>query len=203
MEEFAKFLISSFPPLIIYGILVLLFPEKVQKWASMLWYSLSKLGSFFSFAHKKAVKLDIQGSLNDYVNHISKDVPQMKKMKVKVEYVDEHTSRKSFLADDQAILRLRKNDTKDCNFVHGAYLYVSTSLLYHVKRYVSRAQRDSIDLYVTTKLLEKEKPNIVAHFLDEYLHPSLMEKNLKKPFTIISYLTLMKVDCFILCYWKN
>jgi len=84
------------------------------------------------------------------------------------------------ISEKLEILRAAFFDPLECNFVHGAYLYVSTSLLYRVKRYISRAQRDSIDLYVTTKLLEREKPNIVGYFLDKYLHPNLMKSKSKR-----------------------
>lgn len=157
--------------------MVLLIPEKIEKWSAMFWYC---LGSFFSFAHKRAVKLDIQGSLNDYVKKISKEIPQIGKFRVEVELVDDPISKKTFLSDDKVILRLRRDDPYEINFVHGVYLFVSTSLLFQAKRYISKSQRESLDLYVTTRVLEKEKPSIVNRFLDEYLHPQLRDPKSKK-----------------------
>ena len=60
-----------------------------------------------------------------------------------------------------------------------------------VKRYVSPSQRQAIDLYVTTRLLEREKPGVVVYFLDEYLH-----KNLDDPATKTAqyYDRLAKID---------
>lgn len=180
METFVNYIITIFPPLLVFAILVLLVPEKVEKWAAMFWYLLSRLGTLFDFAHKRAVKLDIQGSLNDYVKKISKEIPQIGKFKVEVDFVDEPISKKTFLSDDKVILRLRRDDPYETNFVHGAYLFVSTSLLYQAKRYISQSQREALDLYVTTRVLEKEKPSIVSQFLDEYLHPQLQDPKSKK-----------------------
>ncbi|OGD78899.1 MAG: hypothetical protein A2Y64_04845 [Candidatus Coatesbacteria bacterium RBG_13_66_14] len=50
-------------------------------------------------------------------------------------------------------------------------MFVSTSLLRKTKRYLSPSQREAVDLYVCTKLFEREKPSILGVFLDEYLHP--------------------------------
>jgi hypothetical protein len=173
MDEIVKYAIASFPPALLCIILVLLFPEKVEKWAAMFWYALSIFGNLFNFAHKKAVKLDLQGCLNDFVKQISKEIPQMANHKVEIEFVEKDVTRRSFLSDDKVILRLRRDDPRDLNFVHGSYLFVSTSLLFRVKRYISKAQREALDLFVTTKLIEKEKPIIVDYYLEEYLHPKL------------------------------
>jgi hypothetical protein len=150
--------------------------DKVQKWLSLIGYGLNKLGGFFKFAHKKAVQLDLQGSINEYVKKVSKDIPTLETKKVRIEYVDRNIDRSSFISDNNIVLRLRRDDPNDLNFVHGAFLYVSTSLLFKVKRYISLSQRDSLDLYVTTKLIEKEKPNHVDYFLEEYLHPKLKDE---------------------------
>lgn len=86
-------------------------------------------------------------------------------------------NRASFLAQNNVVLRLRRDDPNDLNFVHGAFLFVSTSLLYKAKRYLSLSQRDAVDLYVTTRFIEKEKPNKLGYFLDEYLHPKLKDES--------------------------
>ena len=117
----------------------------------------------------------MQGNINNYVKQVSKAIPTLESQKVKIELVDEKTPKSSMLTDGTVILRLRKNDPQELNFVHGAYLFVSTSLLFRVKRYISQPQREALDLYVTTRLIEKEKSSVVDYFLDEYLHPKLKD----------------------------
>jgi len=168
-------LISTFGPGAAIAILIFLNPEKIQQWGAIIGYTLSRFGGVFKVLNKKAIQLDLQGNINDFVKKLSKYTPALEAQKVKVEYIDQNATRKSILADGTVILRLRKEDPQDLNFVYGAYLYVSTSLLFRVKRYISQSQRDAIDLYVTTRLIEKEKPSVVDYFLEEYLHPKLKD----------------------------
>ncbi|MBC8333630.1 MAG: hypothetical protein H8E29_00030, partial [Anaerolineales bacterium] len=119
---------------------------------------------------------------------LSKDIPTLETERAKVEYIDINKDRKSFIENNQVVLMLHREDPFDLNFVHGAFLFVSTSLLFKVKRYISQSQRDALDLYVTTKLIEKEKPQRVDYFLEEYLHPNLkvQKSNRNKYFKKIS-----------------
>jgi len=158
---------------------LLLHPEKIEKWSALLWRFLSNLGTFFKFAHKQYVKHDMQSRVNEFARGLSKDAPFLASKRVRVEWVGPDMTRENFLQDDQVILRLRRDDPEDLNFVHGAYLFVSTSLLFKTKRYLSQSQRRAVDLYVTTSLIEQEKPGVRAHFLDNYLHPQLAKTKSK------------------------
>ncbi len=160
----------------IFLLLIFLNPEKIEKWGAFLGYCLNRIGGIFRFFHKRAVQLDLQGNINDYVKKVSKVIPTLETERVKVEYIDNNQNRESFINNNQVVLRLHREDPKDLNFVHGAFLFVSTSLLYKVKRYISQSQRDALDLYVTTKLIEKEKPQRVGYFLEEYLHPKMKDQ---------------------------
>lgn len=185
------FLLGTFGSGAAIAILIFLNPNKVEQWGSIIGYSLSKLGGVFNSLHKTAVKLDLQGYINDYVSEFSKDLPFLESKKVKVEFVDQTISRKSFLEDGAVVLRLRKDDPDELNFVHGAYLFVSTSLLFKVKRYISQSQRDALDLYITTRIIEKEKPSIRDHFLEEYLHPNLKDSKSERS---INYKNMSIID---------
>ncbi len=169
-------LLSSFGTGTLFGIFVFLNIEKVEKWLAFIGYAIGKI---IKSANKKSVKLDLQGCINDYVKSVSKITPTLETQKIKIELVDENTKITSIMSDGTVILRLRKDDPFDLNFVHGAYLFVSTSLLFRVKRYISQSQRESLDLYVTTRIIEKEKFDVMGYFLDEYLHPRL--KDAKSP----------------------
>jgi hypothetical protein len=161
-------------------LLVLLNPEKVQIWASMIWKLLDKCRFVFRSAHKQYVKYDIQGRINNFIVKISTDAPYLLSNKVKLEWVNSNEiNRNSFLQNDEVIIHLRREDPEDQNFIHGAYLFVSTSLLYKSKRYISQGQRQAIDLFVTTKIIEKEKPAILEYYLEEYLHKALDKKESK------------------------
>ncbi len=44
------------------------------------------------------------------------------------------------------------------------------------KRYISTPQGEATDLLVSLRLLEREKPTTVSHFVDDYLHPATDER---------------------------
>ena len=158
---------------------LLLYPEKIEKWSSLLWRFLSNFVTLFKFAHKQYVKHDMQSRVNEFARGLSKEAPFLASKRVRIEWVEANVTRSSFFQDDQVILRLRRDDPEDLNFVHGAYMFVSTSLVFQVKRYLSQSQRKAVDLYVTTSLIEREKPGVRGHFLDNYLHSELADTGSK------------------------
>lgn len=179
LEEIVRILapVIGIPGLLI--VLLLFFPEKIEKWSALLWLALSKLGYLFNLAHQRYVKHDLQGRVNSFVKNLRRAVPDIGDEKLKIEWVDPAVERKSFIADGKVVIRLRREDPEDNNFVHGAFLYISGTLLRKPKRYLSLSQRRSIDLFVCTKLIEAEKPSVVGFFLDEYLHPQTENKKSK------------------------
>jgi len=182
MDEVIKLIVALLGGVTLGGaalIYLLLNPEKIEVWASLLWKLLSKFGGIFKFAHKQYVKHDLQGRVNSFTKEVRKEAPFLSDARVAVQWVNSDVTKKGFLEDGKVILRLRRDDPEEMNFVHGAYLFVSASLLYKTKRYISPSQRQAVDLYVTTKLFEKEKPSALGAFLDEYLHPKMEDTKSK------------------------
>jgi hypothetical protein len=163
-------LIALTLPFVIF-IVLLLFPEKIEKLSALFWKFFSFFGAVFKGAHKKYLKHDLQGRVNDFVKSVKKNLPDLGNEKLSVEWVEPDTDRKSFIADGKVVLRLRRDDPQDYNFVHGAYYYVSGMLLRKAKRYISPNQKAAIDFFVCIRLFEKEKPAVVSYFLDQYVHP--------------------------------
>jgi len=141
---------------------------------------MSLMGSLFCFARKRYIKHDLQGRVNDFVRRLRKKTPGSFNSKLKLEWVDSNTKRSALLADGRIVLRLRSNDPQEHNFVHGTYLYISKCLLSKTKRYLSRPQKDAIDLYTVSKLIKEEKPSVTEYFLDEFLHPSTSDPKSKQ-----------------------
>jgi hypothetical protein len=167
-----KLLLVRVSPFVIILILLLFFPEKIEKWSALLWKLIGKIGGIFRSARKRAIKHDLQGRVNDYVRRLRKNVPGSFDDKLELEWVDSNSQRSALLADGRIILRLHSQDPEDHNFVHASYLFVSRCLLRKTKRYLSQPQREALDLFVSSKLLQEEKPSVVGFFLDQYLHPT-------------------------------
>lgn len=171
MEEVLKYVIPSLSPAVLTLLVLLLAPEKIEKWSALLWKALSKLGGVFRSAQKRYVKHDLQGRINEFVKSLRKQLPSVADTRFKVDWIDPMLDRKAFVDRGEIIMRLRRDDPYDHNFVHGSYLFVSEMLLKKTKRYISPSQKEALDLFVCSKLLEQEKPAVVSFFLDEYLHP--------------------------------
>ena len=176
------YLALTSPSILLLGLVVVLllyYPEKIEKWSALLWRMINRAGAFAGFAHKKYVKHDLQGRVNDFVRRLSHKVPDADNPKISIDWIDPEMDRKAFFDGDKVVLRLRREDPRHQNFIHATYLFVSESLLRKAKRYVSPSQRDGVSLYVCTKLFEEEKPKALDVFLDEYLHPNTSDPKSK------------------------
>jgi hypothetical protein len=152
------------------------FPERFEKASSILYKWLRFLGANFK---KRYIKHDLQSRVAAFVKELSSQAPGLETKQLAVNWVDKNTDRESFLEEGKVVLRLREDDPHDMNFAHGAYLFVSTSLLFRAKRYLSKPQKTAVDLFVTTKLIEREKPSIRTYFLEDYLHPHMHDPESK------------------------
>jgi len=179
MDELLTYLLPSLTPGGIVFFVLLLFPEKLETWSAMLWKLLAMLGGVFRSAHKKYVKHDLQGRVNDFVKKLSREVPALANERLRIDWVDVNTERKTFIDQGQVVLRLRRDDPTEHNFVHGAYLFISNALLRKTKRYLSPSQREALDLFVCAKLIAEERASAVGVFLDEYLHPRTEDRRSK------------------------
>lgn len=168
MDELITVLVPLLSPWILLLVLFLYMPEKVETWFSILLKVISKLKVSF---HRRYVTHDLQGRVNGFVRGLRKQVPGLAIERLRLDWVDPNMPRKAFIDDDRIVLRLRRDDPHDHNFVHGAYLFVSQGLLGKPKRYISPSQRQALDIFVCGKLIEEEKPAVRSVFIDEYLHP--------------------------------
>ena len=158
--------------LVAIGIVIylLVMPEKAEKASAMIAGFVSR---FAKGANKRYVRYDLQGRINDFTRDLRTDAPFLSDHKVKIQWTEPtNLDRAAFIEGNEVFVRLRRDDPKDRNFVHGSFLFVSLAMLSKVKRYISQSHRKALDLYVTTKLLEREKPDVLGFFLDEYMHPA-------------------------------
>lgn len=198
METLFKYLLElgtvALPILIL--IFLLFFPEKIEKWSALLWKYISYIRVLCNYAHKKHIKHDLQGRVNDFVKRTKRKVPDLSDDKLNIQWIDVNQDRSGFIGQGKVVLRLRHDDPEDHNFVHGAYLFISTCLLYKPKRYLSKTQREAMDLFVCTKLLEEEKISVVGIFLDNYLHPKTINTKSKVALCVDDYSIIDKGGFF-------
>jgi len=167
------FLLGSGITFAVVVIAILTNPEKVEKWFALLWKALVHIRLGLRFAHKRYVQHDFQGSVNEFIKKHAKELPGFQVKGVKLDWVDAEVKRQAFIEADRVVVRVKRDDPHHETFVKAVYLFVSTSLLYRAKRYISPPQGRAIDLFVTTEIFKEQKPEVVDHFLEEYLHPHL------------------------------
>lgn len=156
------------PGLIILFLVYLLFyPEKFEKLSSIIWKYLRLV---YKGAEKKYITHDIQSRVNDYISSsLSKELVGFSPVKLKVEWVDEDQSEEEFISKGKIVLRMRKSDNQNKNFVNASMVFVAQNLLRKAKCYISARQKESIDLFACKKIFEKEKHEILDQFVQDFL----------------------------------
>jgi len=179
VNSILTFLLGSGVGIAVIMTAILANPEKVEKWLALIWKAIDFLKLGFKQAHKKYIQHDIQGSVNDFVKTHAEEMPGFQVKGVKLEWVGEDLKLQSFLKDDRVIVRVKRDDPHHENFVKAVFLFVSTALLYRAKRYISPPQGKAIDLFVATEIFKEQKPELVDHFLEKYLHPRIDDGSAK------------------------
>lgn len=145
-------------------------PDKFERLCSLFYKSIKWL---FNSAENKFIKYDIQYRVNSFVDDLYKKIPNLTPTSVKLEWINENQTAEQFVKSDELVLRMHKSSSQNRNVVNATFAFVSYSLLRKAKKYIAKYQRDSIDLFVSFKLLEKAKFEILDEFVQEYLHAGL------------------------------
>lgn len=185
------FLLGSGVTVAIIVTAILANPEKAEKWFALFWKAMMNLHLGLRFAQKKYIEHDFQGNVNEFIKKHAKEMPGFQVKGVHLEWVEADVKRQAFLDADRVVVRVKRDDPHHENFVKAVYLFVSTALLYRAKRYISPPQGRAIDLFVTTEIFREQRPEVVDHFLEEYLHPQIDDgsarvSNLFEQFDLIS-----------------
>jgi hypothetical protein len=159
--------------------IILANPDKAEKWFSLFWRLVMACGLGIRVAHKKYVQHDFQGSVNEFVKKHAKAMPGFQVKGVKLQWVDAEEKRQAFLEADRVVVRVKRDDPHHENFVKAVFLFVSTSLLFRAKRYISPPQGRAIDLFVSAEIFREQKPEVVDYFLERYLHPQIDDGSAK------------------------
>lgn len=145
-------------------------PEIVDKWLALF-------SRFGKFVYKKweytYVKRDVQSVVNGYLSRLTKQVPNLLVKRVTLEWVDENITAEQFVKNEMLVMRMHKSNNQDLNIVNATFTFVSHSLLEKAKNYIAKYQKDAIDLYVSYKILESEKVQLLQTYVQEILKVGL------------------------------
>lgn len=149
-------------------------PEAIDKWVALV----AKCAKFvFKKWEYTYVKRDVQSVVNGYVADLATKVPNLLVKRVTLEWVDEHITADQFIKNDMLVMRMHKSNNRDLNIVNATFTFVSQSLLVKAKSYIAKYQKNAIDLYVSYKILEREKIHLLQTYVQEILKEGLTNKN--------------------------
>lgn len=152
--------------ILIFIIFYLVFyPEKAEKLSVLLYkiiYKILKLGE------KQIVTHDIQARVNEFSKKLSKEIANIEPVGIKLQWISDTQTPKQFFDRNKLVVRMRRHDSQDKNFINASMVFVSSVFLKKSKKYMSKSQKKSIDLYVGKKLFEMEKPQIADQFFEDF-----------------------------------
>ena len=172
--------------LIILGIFIALhYQEELQKWSVIFWKGIR---IFWKRAEKKIISNDIESRVNKFTKSLKREISNFEPIGVQIQWVEEGESPSEFFSDGRLIIRMREHQNQNKNFVYGSMVFISKCILTKAKRYISKTQKESLDLFIAKKLFEKEKPRIVDQFFEDFFSPRMdVEKvaELVEKYTVI------------------
>ena len=157
--------------LILLGIWIALhYQEELQKYAVCFWKIVRIV---WKKAEKKIISNDIEGRVNEFTKSLKKEIANFEPVGVQIQWVEEGESPSEFFSDNRLIIRMRQHQNQNKNFVYASMVFISKVTLTKAKRYISKTQKESLDLFIAKKLFEKEKPRIVDQFFEDFFSPKM------------------------------
>jgi hypothetical protein len=165
MNDVLPWLVAFFGGGGVVAVIVFLNYEHAEKWVSLVW---RVIHAIFRRGKKAYVTHDLQGRVNSFAVTLNREAPHCQATGVRIQWVEEDEEVRNFFRDGRLVVRMRRDDDQNRNFVNASMLFVSKALVPKVKRYLSPTQKRSIDLFVGMKLFESEKPEVVDLFYEEH-----------------------------------
>lgn len=178
--------------LILFAYMVFCHPEKVQKWSVLFW---KIVRYFWREAEKYIIANDIEGRVNDFSKNMSKELVNFEPIGVQIQWVKDGEDRDHFFRDNKLIIRMREHKNQDKNFVYASMVFISKYVLRKVKKYISKSQKESIDLYIAKRLYNREKARVLDEFFEDFFALKI-DANKKIATLIEQYHVIDKVGLF-------
>lgn len=178
-------------------ILLLLYPEKIEKWLEIIWGWIESLGILYKRANKQKIQHSIQTRVTGFAKKLGYSLPEFDAPAVKIDWVDEKIDKHAFMEGGKAVIRLRRQDLNNENVVTACMVYVSNILLRKTGRYLSPTQKESLELYVGYKILQEQDEEALDEFVNNWLFHGIEESNPKVDDYFNRYRTLDQAEFFI------
>jgi hypothetical protein len=145
-------------------------PDKLEAWIALICKCFRCISKT---AEEKYVKYKVQSSVNSFIVDTRKTIPSLSVEKVELTWVENNTTADEFISNNQLVVRMKRSRNDNRNIVNATLAFVSKSILVKAKRYIAKYQRNAIDMFTVTKILQKTKPDILGEFVDMYLYEAM------------------------------
>lgn len=143
-------------------------------------YWLGRLGALLGWANRgiarKSLGTRLEARINAFSVHAHQAVEHIDSTGAKISWVSGEEEVGSALKDDGAVVvYLSPSRPEGENLARAALMYVSHKFLRRAKLYMSGRQKQSMDLFVTGKLLDDAKSSFAADFFASLMGPDTMK----------------------------
>jgi hypothetical protein len=143
-------------------------PDKAQRWGEMIWTVISRV---HAGSKRKVVQYGVQSRLTSFAIDLANETGRQRATPVHIEWAQPEHEASHFFSDNRVVIRLHSEERQDRNLMIASMFYVSDTLVRRAKRYLSKRQARSIDLYAVDRLLTKTAPGAADLLHEEVLGP--------------------------------
>lgn len=154
-------------------VLALMYPQ-----ATMFW--LGRIGALFGWANagvaRRALSSQLESRINDFAVCSYRSIHHVDPSGARIAWVKSDTDVTSALkADGDVVIYLNPARPEGENLSRAALMYVSRKFLPRAKLYMTTSQKQSMDLFVTGRLLDQGNPAVASEFFSVFMGPATLD----------------------------
>lgn len=174
---------------IIFVILIILLISNIEQVMIIKSACYGLFSKFSVWAKKKHISNKVRGNILKSVKEQSIDNTEILPNDLKVVWINNEDS-KTFIQNNQIIIRVKQSSNPHENFITAVSEYVSTGLLYNVRRYLNSEVINASKILMTKKIIQNSDKASLTYLEENYIIPKLEnDLELKE-----LYSDLLKID---------
>jgi len=149
---------------------MLMHPEKVEKWSSII----ARCFAIFSRKIERAhVAMDIQTRINGFADVANSEVSGILPYHVKIEWVNvKETTPEAFIKNGEIVIKMDHHHNQAKNLTYATIAYVSTGTIPRARQYINENVVKAIDFTIVKKIFVREgRHDALQIFVEEIFDP--------------------------------
>ena len=126
----------------------------------------------WSFAKTKQVSKSVRGTILKSIKEQKIKDTEIFPSDLKVIWINEENP-ESFVNNNQVIVRIKQSSNPHENLVTAVSEYVSSGLLYNVKRYLNKEVLEASNVLMTRKIIQSANKSSLTYLDEQYIIPKL------------------------------